>query len=412
MEPLSTRGQNPPPRRVRAAALAALGVSAMALTGWFGFQRALAFVPASEASTIVDFDVFRLVGRLVVEGRLPEAYAASTLQALEGRMSLDVVRSIPFAYPPPFALALAALAPFPPSIAYALFEGLGLAMLVACLRGSSPPHFWPVMLATMPAVFINVIVGQNGMLTAGLAGIAAGLAAGGRSGAAGALAGLLGALKPQSCVALPLLFAGRRDWRAAGAMAAAGAAAVTLSVAVLGPAILPAFLSALSETSAFLAQGRFPLHRMTSVYAFVRSLGASADLSMAVHVATALAVLGTVALAARREDPRVASGLAMVGACFVSPYFYDYDLTIAGLGTAMVVPALAGAGRRWCGVACLCLLASAEGAGLVETLALPTRVSWGAPALLAGLLVMLAALANRAGGAATALRPPAAAVPA
>lgn len=375
-----------PSRRIFALAPTAVGACALALTGWFGFERACAF---GRPSTIVDFDVFHLVGRLVLESRLTEAYATATLQKLEAQLSSDAVRSIPFAYPPPFALAMAGLASVPTWLAYALFEVLGLATLVAALWRLSPLRLWPVMLAMMPAVFINVIIGQNGMLTAGLAGLAAGLAVDRRDGVAGAVAGLLAALKPQSCLALPMMFVGRRHWRSVAAMAASGAVLVGLSCAVLGPAILPAFLGALSETSAFLAQGRFPLHRMTSVYAFLRSLGAPAGLSMTLHVAAALAILGMVAQRAQREDAWVGSGLTLIGACFVSPYYYDYDLPVAGLGLAMLLPALSGGGRRWGVAAPLCCLALAEGSGLVETLLLPLRVSLGAPLLLACLTAAL-----------------------
>ena len=395
--PAPVCGSPPSPRRILALAPAAVGACALALIGCFGVWRASAFGAPSAASTIVDFDVIHLVGRLTLEGRLTEAYATATLQKLEAQLSSDAVRSIPFAYPPPFALAMAGLASVPTSAAYALFESLGLAMLVAALRRLSPLRFWPVMLAMVPAVFINVIIGQNGMLTAGLAGIAAGLAVDGRGGAAGAVAGLLAALKPQSGLALPMMFVGRRDWRSTVAMVASGSALVGLSCAVLGPAILPAFLGALSETSAFLVKGRFPLHRMTSVYAFFRSLGAPASLSMTFHVAAALAILGIVARRAMRGDARVGSGLTLIGACFVSPYHYDYDLPVAGLGMAMLLPALSGAGRRGRVAIPLCCLALAESSGLVETLFLPFRVALGAPLLLA---CLMAALLSSAKGAA------------
>ena len=187
-----------------------------------------------------------------------------------------------------------------------------------------------------------------------------------------------------------MLFVGRREWRSLIAMAATGSAIVGLTAAVFGPTILPAFLGALSETSGFLAQGRFPLHRMTSVYAFFRSLGVPADLSMALHAAAALAILGAVARKVRRiDDARAGSGLTLMGACFVSPYFYDYDLPIAGLGLAMALPPLPDAGRRRWTIGALALLALAESTGLVETLALPVRVSLGAPLLLACMATML-----------------------
>ena len=405
MQPAPTRGACAPTRRFPGSMPAVAAIFALTIIGWMVLERALAFAPASTAASFVDFDIFALVGRLVLERRLPDAYAAATLRALEAQLSLDAVRSMPFAYPPPFALAMAALAPLPTGAAYALFEGLGLAVLLGALRRLSPISFWPMTMAMAPVIVINVVIGQNGMLTAGLAGMATGLAVERRPAAAGALAGLLAALKPQSCAALPLIFAARRDWRACVSMTATAMALVVLSMAVLGPTILQGFLTALSETSGLLAQGRFPLHRMTSVYAFVRSLGASADASIAVHITTGLALLSAVARAAARGDARVGSGLTMMGSCFISPYLYDYDLAIAGLGFAMVLPAMSCAARRRWVVPCLCLLVLAEGFGLLESLALPIRVSMGAPSLLACLAVVLFALTK--GAAAPAAEQPA-----
>jgi hypothetical protein len=110
---------------------------------------------------------------------------------------------------------------------------------------------------------------------------------------------------------------------------------------VLGPSIWSAFLGAVAEARGFLEQGLYPLFRMISAYAVVRTLGASAPMAMAVQAGVALVALGLVALAIRRRMPgRQVIGLTVLASLLVSPYAYDYDLPMLGVGLALLAPDL------------------------------------------------------------------------
>ncbi len=395
MAGLSLRGRAAGGIARRAVVLAplALGGCVAALLVLGAISVVLSLRTGEPTRTIVDFDVFHLVGRLVREGRLGEAYSWSTMEALEDGLGRSGKGYLPYAYPPPFAIAMAALATLPVGAAYAVFTAAGSALFAVALWRLSPHWFWPTILALSPPLLVDVMSGQNGMLTGGLAGLSAGLALGRPGGAAGALAGLLAALKPQLAVGFPLLFATRRDWRAAIIMAATAAALCGAAAAALGPAILPAFLAGLSETAQALSQSRFPLHRMASVYACLRSLGVPAGLALPLHAASALVALGAVAAVGRRvADARAASGLALIATAFVSPYFYDYDMPVVGIGLALALPALARtmAPQSICGL--LAAVALAGSIGGVQAVALSTKLSLGAPILAACLGVILAKL--------------------
>ncbi len=93
-----------------------------------------------------------------------------------------------------------------------------------------------------------------------------------RAALAGMATGAL-AFKPQIATMLPMLFALRRDWRALGVAAVVAGLLTGSAVLILGRDTVPAFLSSTSVVAEFMASGTFPLHRMTSVYAFALSLG-------------------------------------------------------------------------------------------------------------------------------------------
>ena len=345
---------------------------------------------------IVDFHAFMAAGRLALEGHLADGYDAAKLFAMERAMG-DRAVSLPYNYPPPFGLILAPLAAMPIGAAFLAFTLATLAFFLAVLRRLAGPWSWTALLAVAPAVLIDLRLGQNGFLTAGLAGLSALLALRRRSVAAGIAAGVLLALKPHLALGLPLLFLLRRDGRALWVSGLAAALLVAVAVAVFGLATVPAFLSGLRQSGLFMAAGRFPLHRMVSIDAFLMAGGLSAPIALLVHGLVACAALAVaVTVVPRLRDPAAGAGLALMATLFLSPYLYDYDLTLLGVALAPMLPALARAlpVRRL--DALLVGFALSGGLGLLGILLLAAapgaRVSLAGPALLVGFGVVAAAL--------------------
>lgn len=295
---------------------------------------------------LVDFDLFHIIARAVLDGRIVEAYHLPDLLALM-RHYRDAVSAMPWAYPPPFDLLLAPLAFLPLPAAYALFVGASLVAWLLVLRRLAGRHVALILIATLPGVATAISCGQNGFLTGALVGAAAvGLLAGRASG--GIPLGLM-VVKPHLALTLGLAALVGRHARAVGVaalVAFVGAAAATL---VLGPSIWPAYLSGAGESALILQAGAFKLYRMISVYAALRSVGLPADAAMLAQIVTAALVVVMVVRAVLVLEARTAFGLAILATPLVTPYVYDYDTPVVAVGLALLLPDLrraATAGER------------------------------------------------------------------
>ena len=287
-----------------------------------------------------DFNVFHLAGTLVWSGRFADAYAMATMRPLEAALTGSDA-FLPWSYPPLFGLVLAPLARLPLWLAQSLFVSASLALYLAVTRRLAGPQAWPVWLALVPSLALNLQAGQNGLLTGGLAGAAALALLRRRTVAAGAAIAAL-AIKPHLAVMFPVILVLQRRWHAL-LVAGAGAAALTaLSFAALGWDVFAAFLRSFSEVGRLMAAGAYPLQRMTSLCVALLSWGVAPLAALAVHAAVAVAILAAaVRTLAGADDPRVAIGLAIATTQFVSPYIYDYDATVFGVGLVLLAPALA-----------------------------------------------------------------------
>ena len=416
-----------PPALGRATRIAAslLLVGAL-LVSTLEAVRALGTDP--DRSLIVDFHPFHRVGAMVWEGHFARSYDMPLMRELERTMNGGRPGFLPFVYPPLYGLVMAPFGLLPIGAAFFLFAGLTCALYLGVLRRLAGPWFWCCVLAIGPVLLIDVRLGQNGLLTAALAGLAADLSLRRRGTWAGLAAGAL-AFKPQGATLLPLLFLQRRDWRALAWAAVAAVGLTALSVAVLGRDTVPGFLAAGAFVSEFMAAGSFPVHRMTSIYACALSLGVPAGVALALHGAVAIAVVAATAATAHRlgsgppggaepriaepriaepriaepgiTDPRAAAGVTLMATAFVSPYFFDYDLAVFGLGLALALPGLALrlSMRRLAGL--LMAVCAAGGVGFVFVIVVALderlRLSLGGPILLACFAVMLATLREPAG---------------
>jgi hypothetical protein len=97
----------------------------------------------------------------------------------------------------------------------------------------------------------------------------------------------------------------------------------------------------------YLGLGLYQLSRMPSVYAAVRSFGWSASAAMLVQVIVATSVLALVVVASYRFSVQHALGLTAIASVLVSPYVYDYDLCVIGIGLAMLLPDLMRVGNKF-----------------------------------------------------------------
>ena len=231
------------------------------------------------------------------------------------------------------ALALLPLALLPYFPALILFLGASFVAYAWVVRRIVPgPDTW-LPLFGFAGVVMNAGEGQNGFLTAALAGGALLLLP--RAPArAGLLIGLL-TIKPHLGVLLPLVLLCGRYWGALLWATLTAAAFAALSLMLLGMGTAHAFFAHLPQVAKWVEDGSLPWSKMPTFFAFARLLGAPVVAAYALHFAVAAAATTAVAWVWLRGAAYELRAAALVaGTLLVSPYLYDYDLVWLGLAIA------------------------------------------------------------------------------
>ncbi len=285
---------------------------------------------------LTDYDAFHVAGLLALEGRADTAYRIDTM--LDAQKSFTGSLSfMPWTYPPPFTLFVAALATLPVGLGFLLFVTTSFAAYLAVLRRIAGPYLPGVLIAMLPTLLLMMRTGQNGFLTASLIGVFL-LAFFQRRPGAGLPLGLM-VIKPHLAVGITLVTLIGRRWHAVLIAAITVIVLLALSTWALGLPVWQGFLDGIVESGGYLRRGIYPLFRMTSIYAFVHTLGAGPDVAMALHGIGALCAAGALLWLWKigTVPRRLAAAICCVS-LFVSPYNYDYDLTVFGLAIAFVLP--------------------------------------------------------------------------
>ncbi|MBX9757952.1 MAG: DUF2029 domain-containing protein [Beijerinckiaceae bacterium] len=285
---------------------------------------------------LVDFNAFYLSGQLALDGRINDAYRFASLLEAQ-RQYAGRIDFMPWTYPPPFNLVVGALASLSIQAAYLVFVGGSFTAYAAVLRAVRPQEFFHLILLGFTSAIVTIICGQNGFLTASLIGLFCLLYLK-SSRWSGVVLGLM-IIKPHLALGLGVWLLARREFSLLLVSAITALFLSAVATVLLGPSVWSAFFGAVAEAGGLLKQGDYPLFRMTSVYAGVRSAGAPHSLAFAAHIIIAFAAIIIIAQAAlRRSDARVGLGVAVLGSLFISPYSYDYDLPMLAIAFALLWP--------------------------------------------------------------------------
>lgn len=284
---------------------------------------------------LVDFDDFYIVGEMVWHGDIDKAYLVHSIGETPASPSRGKTLLL-WTYPPQFDVLVAALALTARWIAYCLFIVGSFAAYLAILRRLATESFVTVLIVTFPVLVVEIRSGQNGFITGALIGLTCLYLRRGRT-LAGVPLGLM-VIKPHLAVAFAIYTVATRHWRAA--IVACGTVAATAIVAtyVLGAQVWGAFFHGIKQAGFFLAHGYYPLYRMVSVYAAATTLGLPASLAMFAQAVVAVVALTLIVIASRRFSLHQSLGLTAIATLLISPYAYDYDLPILGIGLALLLP--------------------------------------------------------------------------
>lgn len=294
-----------------------------------------------------DFTNVYAAGRLALEGHPAEAYDWEIhKRAQEAVLGHRFDGYFGWHYPPPYLFVAALLAKLPYGVAFAGWvaaSAFPYALVVRRLAGS--PMGW-LIAAGCPLALHNVMIGQNGFLTASLIG-AAMLALPRRPWLAGVFVGLL-IYKPQYGLLLPLALVAGRQWRVIAAAALTAAALIIGSWLAFGTESWAAFAAWLPRASqAFLVEGEAVFGKMQSVLALVRYLGGGDALARALQMIASLAAAAALAVIwfGRAGHDIKAAALA-VAALLATPYLYPYDMVVLALPAALIIKLGAETGFR------------------------------------------------------------------
>jgi hypothetical protein len=278
-----------------------------------------------------DFITFWAASDLALEGRATDAYDTLKIFAAE-KQAVPAGRSIYlWHYPPVFQLYILPLALAPYLLSCALWIFGTLALYALYFRKLLPERHAVWLLLAFPAVFVNVMHGQNGFLTAVLiAGACLNLEK--RPVLAGILIGAL-CYKPHFGILFPLVLLAGRYWIALVAAAISTLAVCAAATLAFGTAGWVAFVHNLPLTRHILEVGFLPWYKMPTLFATARMLGVGIDGAYAVQfvVAAIVAAVTVQVWWRRRGSLELRSALLAVALLMISPYAFDYDLVILAL---------------------------------------------------------------------------------
>jgi hypothetical protein len=329
--------------RVRVYSAAVLFLFILLMVTWAWHSHG--FTDSHISRPGADFAVFWSASYLALTESPLQAYDVARhieVMASYGPLGIDRAIILPWLYPPTFLLVVLPLATLPLAVSYLLFvTGSVYAYLrtVGGLLGGEAMlrrGAWLPVVAS-PAVLLSVILGQNSLLTASLAGGAVCLL-NRRPVLAGVLIGML-AVKPQLALLIPVALIAGRHMRALASAVATAAAFAAVSVAICGWETIPAFLHSLAWARANLMEGTsYGWYGMPSVLAAAQLAGLSHTAAYAVQGLVALAAAAAVAYVwSRTREATLCVAVLAAAALLATPYVRHYELTWLGIAVAGLV---------------------------------------------------------------------------
>ena len=340
-------------KRARTYALVLVGLLVVA---WVDVL-ALGSAPlnASGAPMSGDFVAFHSAGRMVSSGRAPELYDHAAMSEIQQALVEGRIPNLYDAYrnPPFFAALFAPLAPLDLLPAFAVYSVLSLACLALALWRLVQEAAWlrsrwwglVVLVLAFPPVYFGLIDGENATISLLLYVLIYRSLAHGQDRAAGAWAAL-GLFKPQLFFVFPIVFAAASRWRALRTYVIVGVVIGGISLAMVGPDGLSAWLRILVEPET--GNARANAWRMASLKSFFDLLLPDQTLlALTLYAGCACGLVLTVARAwfrRRSESLPTLWAMTCLVAALVDPHLVDYDLTIL----VAAIPAVAVARQlRW-----------------------------------------------------------------
>ncbi|WP_456620262.1 MULTISPECIES: glycosyltransferase family 87 protein [unclassified Bradyrhizobium] len=287
-----------------------------------------------------DFVNVWAAGRLALEGHPAQAWDWDIQKQVElALLKQDFVGHFAWHYPPPFLFVASLLAQFPYSAAFIGWAAFSMLPYLAVMRAIIGRNAGLVLAVGFPAAFINILVGQNGFLTASLIGGMLYLMPT-RPVLAGICLGLL-SYKPQYGLLFPLVLIAAAEWTVLVTAATVAAAIAAVSWLAFGTESWQAFFHWIPMFSqAFLTEGRAPWFKMQSIFALVRYLGGTEQLAWIFQwVLTASLAVVLVVMWRSRLPYALKAAMLAAATLLTTPYLFMYDLVVLAIAIAFLIRA-------------------------------------------------------------------------
>lgn len=328
-------------RRLTAYPLLLLGACALALLWLLVTARGLNDYSGRPLGT--DFSSFYAAGKLALAGKNP--FDQQSLYHAEQAAFGIATPYFAFSYPPIFLLLIAPLALLPYAAALILWLVLSFALYLTamtalrrrcCNSFDEEKTLYLLAVFAFPAVFINLVHGQNGFLASALMVLGL-LHLDKRPLLAGLCFGCL-AFKPQLGLVLPFALAAGGRWKSIGAATFTVLVLALFTVLLFGADAWRNFFAAAQfSRAAILEEGAVGYEKMVSLFAAFRLWRAPLPLAYGAQVLVALtAVLATMRLWRSAADFRLKSAALLLATLLATPFALDYDLMLLAPALALL----------------------------------------------------------------------------
>lgn len=304
------------------------------LLGSLFFYTIFFSADASSIRSAKDFVTFYAASSLAQQGQAASAYAINEI-AVAQNQAWYVSKAFPWFYPPTYFLIVYPLSWFNYIVSFTLFMLASLGLYVFSAWRILPTKTLFLPLLAFPPVLINLMYGQNGLLTASLALLAIHDLPK-HSLRAGIWIGLL-SIKPHLGLLFPFALIIGGYWRTFFSASITTCLFAGISVLCFGVLPWQEFIVSLGQAREWLESGRLATHRMISVFAIIRQANGELNFAYIGHTLIALSFTYAFIYVWRRtQDHNLRSAALAVATLTISPYIFEYELIWLGIALLMI----------------------------------------------------------------------------
>jgi alpha-1,2-mannosyltransferase len=273
-----------------------------------------------------DFVAYWAGARVARNDHPAAVFSREKIYAVEREVVGTEITPMIWNYPPTFLLMVLPLSFLPYLVAFAVWLSVTCLGYVFVIHRILPRVAVAALFLFFPGSVSNIAYGQNGFLSTIFLG--GGLVAIDRYPVAGGL--LLGLLsyKPQFAPLIPIALIAGRCWKALIGVALAAIGGALASLLILGSSVWTRFFENVAPTAELMDQPHL-WAKMPTVFAAMRTAGASHELGMIVQLVTTVGVITAVSWVwFRGADLRLRAAVLACGTVLATPYAFEYDLTM------------------------------------------------------------------------------------